>query len=74
MKVILIKLSQTNFFLVHKVFTNSFICYFDEYSYELLYDQFHEYKLVNENEIKLEEAIISEYQRLSYGYNMVYFE
>ena len=28
---------------------------------ELLYDQFHEYKLVNENEVKLEEAIICEY-------------
>ena len=31
---------------------------FNEYSYELLYDQLHEYKLGNENEIKLEEAII----------------
>ena len=43
---------------------------FDEYSYELLYDQFHEYKLVNENEIKLEEAIISEYDDGSKDYRM----
>ena len=43
---------------------------FDEYSYELLYDQFHEYKLVNENEIKLEEAIISEYNDGSKDYRM----
>ena len=113
MKVILVKLSQTNFFLVHKVFTNKvfyifwikwiqnttfgFTLYgknffnrenehwndvnylveryqpilnFDEYSYKLLYDQFHEYKLANENEINLEEAIISEYNDGSKDYRM----
>ena len=40
-------------------------------------DQFHECKLVNENEIKLQEAIISEYDdgfKDSYGYSMVYVE
>ena len=42
----------------------------DEYSYELLYDQFHECKLVNENEIKLEEAIICQYDDGSKGYRM----
>ena len=43
---------------------------FDEYSYKLLYDQFHEYNVVNENEIKLEETIISEYDDGSKGYRM----
>ena len=43
---------------------------FDEHSYELLYDQFHEYKLVNDNEIKLEEAIICQYDDGSKNYRM----
>ena len=43
---------------------------FDEYSYELLYDQFHECELGNENEIKLVEPIISEYDDGSKGYHV----
>ena len=38
--------------------------------YKLLCDQFHEYMLVNENEIKLEEAIICEYNDGSKDYCM----